>query len=313
MFTNYRYVYTLYKMGSFTKAAEALYISQPALSAAIGSLEKALGAPLFERTGRGVRLTRIGKSYIAAAEQIMDLENGLKAQISDVNSLESGSITVGGSNYLSSYVLPKIINRFSSQHPGVEVTLQEANSCTLLELLEKDQVDVILDNVDNTGAYQCYPLIREQILLCVSRENPVNAALTAFQILPEHIYDGSWKPENTPIVPLKAFQRERFILLKPGNDMYDRAVHIFAAANICPAVAFRVDQLNIAFALCASGMGCSLITDTFFRHARFRDDVVLYSLGSECHRSLCLAHKKNKYCTKAVEAFIEAAKTDLCT
>ena len=307
MFTNYRYAYTLYKMGSFTKAAEALYISQPALSTAIGNLEKELGAPLFERTGRGVRLTRIGEAYIAAAQQIIDLENDLKAQISDVNSLEAGSITVGGSNYISSYVLPKIINRFSSQHPGVEVTIREANSCTLLELLEKDQVDVILDNVDNTGAYQCNPLTRERILLCVPKDRPLNQALIPYQISPEQIYEGTWDPERIPTVPLDAFREERFVLLKQGNDMRSRAMHILAEANLTPTVAFQVDQLNIAFALSASGMGCCFITDTFFRHARFREDVVLYSLGADCHRSLCVARKRSRYCTKAMQAFMDAA------
>lgn len=311
MFTNYRYVYTLHKTGSFTKAAEVLYISQPALSTAIRNLEKKLGAPLFERTGRGVRLTGIGKAYISAAEQIIDLENDLLARVQEVNSLEVGTLTVGGSNYLSSYVLPKLINRFSSQHPGIEVSIQEANSCTLMELLEKDLVDVILDNVDNTGAYECYPLVREQILLCVPKDCPANKDLTAYQALPEQIYEGQIKLSAFPAVPLDAFRAERFILLKSGNDMHTRAMQLFAEAKLNPAVPFQVDQLNIAFALSASGMGISLIPDTFFRHARFRDDVVLYSLGADFHRTLCLAHKRSKYRTKAMLAFIEAAKESL--
>ena len=125
MFSKHNYVYAVYKEQSFTRAAQRLFISQPSLSVAIKNIENEVGAPLFERCGGRVVLTEIGKEYIAATEQIMSAENDFKRKINDIYALESGSISVGGTNYLSSYVLPSIVTRFSALHPNVSVNLVE--------------------------------------------------------------------------------------------------------------------------------------------------------------------------------------------
>ena len=137
MFSKYKYIYALYVEGSFTKAAQRLFISQPSLSAAVKSVEKEVGAPLFERRTNGVRLTEIGKEYIQAAEEMQSAENAFVSKLNDIYSLDVGSITVGSTNYISSYLLPKIITKFSSAHPKIDVTPVEANSQALAEMVKK--------------------------------------------------------------------------------------------------------------------------------------------------------------------------------
>lgn len=78
MFSKYEYVYQVYKEHNFTKAAEKLFISQPSLSAAIKKIEEKVGAELFERRGKGIELTEVGKEYIATTEQIIKAENEFK-------------------------------------------------------------------------------------------------------------------------------------------------------------------------------------------------------------------------------------------
>ena len=306
MFRKYEYVYMLYREGSFTRAAEKLFISQPSLSVAIQNVEKDLGAVLFERTGSGVTPTEAGLAYINAVQQVMQIEKDLRDKILDLNSLEAGHITVGGSNYLSSYVLPKVINAFSSRFPKVKVELVEANSHTLLELLRQDLVDVIVDNYDDSENI-AYPLLEEKILLCVPKQYSVNRSLEACRIQPDDIYSGAAMLDTVPCVPMEAFRNEKFILLKPENDMYRRARSVFEKNNMDPEVVFSVDQLNIAYALSASGNGLTFVTDTFFKYGRFRDDVYLYRPDSECSRKLCIAHRRNKYCSRAMREFIKTA------
>lgn len=308
MFTNYKYVHTLSRLGSFTKAAEALYISQPALSVAIRNTEKKVGAQLFERNGRGVRLTPAGRDYVEAAERILQMEQELAVKIHDLNGLESGSVTVGGSNYLSSYVLPKIINVYSARHPRVEVVLTEANSGHLAQLLEREQVDLVVDNLADNESWESHRLAREKILLCVPKDRAVNRELLSRQIRPEDIFHNRVDWSQVAEAPLAAFAGEPFVLLKPGNDMHDRAMGLFGQAQIRPEVRFYVDQLNIAYALAESGVGATFLTDTFFRHARFREDVVLYDVSRDCYRTLCIAHKRRRYCSRAMEEFIRVAK-----
>jgi len=308
MFRNYRYVYTLYEAGSFTKAADKLMISQPSLSAAVKKLEKEIGADLFERRGSGVHLTEVGRAYITAAEKIIRAENQFKREVYDIRELEAGQLNLGGSNYLCSYVLPKIINRFTELHPKVDISLTEASSRNLVGLLEREQVDIVVDNIAPSERFVSYPLLKEEILLCVPRENPVNRGLESFRITPEQIYAESIDLEAVEPVSMAAFENEKFILLKPGNDMHHRAMGLFEMHHMEPKVAFYVDQLNISYALTDSGVGLSFVTDTFFKYARFRESVVIYKVDQHSSRTLSCVHLRHKYCAKAMKEFIKVAK-----
>ena len=113
--------------------------------------------------------------------------------------------------------------------------------------------------------------------------------------------------DAVPCVPMEIFRNEKFILLKPENDMYRRARSVFEKNNMDPEVVFSVDQLNIAYALSSSGNGLTFVTDTFFKYGRFRDDVYLYRPGENCCRKLYIAYRRNKYCTRAMREFIKTA------
>lgn len=310
MFSKYNYVYEIYKQGSFTSAAEKLFISQPSLSAAIKNIEKKLGAELFERTGKGVNLTEVGKEYIIAAEKIMNTEKDFANKVNDIFNLDVGHIRVGGTNYMSSYILPKVINRFTQLYPRIDVTLTEGNSRNLCNMIKNEQIDIIIDSFDdNIEEYQGYSLFNERILLCVPEDREINDRLKEFHIQPDDIYNSNVDLNRIPFVPVDVFKDEKFILLKSGNDMYNRAVSILNKSNISPDVAFRVDQLNISYALVASGMGVCFATDTFFKYGKFRNNVLLYNVSEDhCNRTLYIAHKKNKYCSRAMSEFIKVAK-----
>ncbi len=310
MFEKYKYVLAVYENKSFTKASQTLFISQPSLSVAIKNIENEIGSPLFERSGGGVVPTEIGWEYVRIAERIRLAETEFERRIEDIYNLESGHLTVGGTNYLSSYLLPRIINHFSSQHPKIEVSLVEAHSTDLLTMLEKEEIDVIVDSFDDSIDYlHSYPLASERILLCVPASNPINERLREFSVSVEEIHSEDFSKRMLPYVPITEFKDERFILLKTGNDMYKRAMTIFREADLTPAVLFRVDQLNIAYALAESGMGLCFVTDTFFKHGIAHSDVCLYNVsGEECKRTLHVAYKKGKYCTRAMAEFINSAK-----
>ncbi len=310
MFEKLDYVYAVYKEGSFTKAAEKLFISQPSLSAAIKTVESRVGAPLFERSAGGVHLTEIGREYVDSAERIMRLRDEFANKIHDIYGLETGKLTVGGTNYLSSYILPKIITRFSERYPKIEVTLTEANSLTLGEMVENEELDIVIDSFDETfDEYESYPLVNEDILLCVPKDRQINQGLCDYAIDFEALYRGDPGALQVPSVPIAHFREENFILLKQGNDMYYRAVRFFEEAGISPKVSFSVDQLNISYALAQLGMGVSFATDTLVRYGSFEDKITLYKVSREhSDRTLYVAHKKNKYCTAAMAKFIEVAQ-----
>ncbi len=308
MFKKLDYVYAVYHEGSFTRAAEKLYISQPSLSAAIKNLESEIGAPLFDRGAGGVELTEVGRIYIDCAERMMKIREEFVSRLNDINTLEVGQITVGGTNYLSSYILPRIINRFSSMYPGIDVTLTEANSRALGEMVAREEIDLVIDSFDDTfDAYDALRLMHEEILLCVPRDCAVNRSLQEYAI-PARLLEPGSDLSTVPSVPLALFHDENFILLKAGNDMHNRATAFLGAAGITPRVSFYVDQMNTSYALAEQGMGICFATDTLFRFRGVSDKIVLYKVsGEHSGRTLYVAHKKNRYCTRAMTKFIETA------
>ena len=105
-----KYIYQVYTDGSFSRAAEHLYLTQPALSIAVQKVEESIGMPLFDRSRRPLQLTAAGEIYIGTIKKIMGLEQDLDRQIQDIQNLAAGEIRLGGSHYLNAYILPGVLS-----------------------------------------------------------------------------------------------------------------------------------------------------------------------------------------------------------
>ena len=125
METRLKYVYEVYLAGSFTKAAQKLYISQPSLSAMVKKAEADLGSTIFERTCSPLELTEEGQAYIEFIQQGMKNEDILNEKLSDIRNLSKGRIRVGGSNYVLSSIMPEILKHILFQYPGIQIELVE--------------------------------------------------------------------------------------------------------------------------------------------------------------------------------------------
>ena len=103
------YIYEVYKEKSFSQAAKNLYLSQPALSATVKKVEKELGVTIFDRSTSPIVLTEEGKVYIESIEKIRAVEEEMNNKLLDMSELKSGKIRVSGENFVSSFIMPKII------------------------------------------------------------------------------------------------------------------------------------------------------------------------------------------------------------
>ena len=309
MFKKARYVLSVYREGSFTKAAKKLYISQPCLSTAIKQLEGELGAPLFERASSSVKPTELGLEYIRTAERIIELEDAFASRINDLNTLATGVLRVGGSNYGSSYVLPQLIASFSKLYQNVTVSLTETNSSELLSMLNSGDIDIIADSFDSEpDGCILSPLSNERILLAVPSSFACNDNLRHLGATPNELFDSVKDCNSLPVVSIKHFKSEKFILLKNGNSMYEHAMKVFRQAGFTPEVSLFLDQLSTSYVLTSQGNGCCFVTDTFFKYHRFDNPVILYNVdGGE--RKLALAYKKSAVYSPAVLKFIELCKS----
>ena len=135
---------TLAKTQHFAKAADKLYISQPALSKRIRALEDELGVPLFDRMGNQTFLTIHGEAFRPFAENIVATCNSAKEYIRQIENMEHGVLNFGATNFIGVYMLPAVIARFHKKHPNITINMNINTSQTILEMLHKKPVRICI-------------------------------------------------------------------------------------------------------------------------------------------------------------------------
>lgn len=128
--------------GSFSAAAEQLYMSQPAVSQHMQDLEASLGAQLFQRGRRGVTLTPEGRVLLDYTERVLKLVAEAEAAITDVTKLESGRVAVGATPGVSTYLMPHWLHDFREQYPRIGVSLQTAITPEIVSLVLANQIEL---------------------------------------------------------------------------------------------------------------------------------------------------------------------------
>ena len=130
------------RLGSISRAAEALFITQPALTARIQALERALGAQLLHRGRIGSRLTEAGRAFLPhAGRSLAALERGRMA-VADVASGSGGRLTIGAAPAVSTYVLPAMLHRFRETHPAVQLSVRSGHSEEVLGMVLREEVEI---------------------------------------------------------------------------------------------------------------------------------------------------------------------------
>jgi len=127
---------------SYTRAAEALYLSQPAVAQQVKTLELMLGLQLFARQGRGIVLTPAGHEMLRHVERLLALLDETAPVVHDIQSLKRGSVTIGASISAGTYVVPPLLGSFHARYPRIHVTLLVAHRRTIEEDLLTHQIDL---------------------------------------------------------------------------------------------------------------------------------------------------------------------------
>lgn len=300
-----KYIYTIYKNASFSKAADKLFITQPALSIAVSKVEARIGMPLFDRTSKPLKLTPAGEYYIQKYYEIRNLENELEQQLNDLSSLQTGTLRIGGSHYFNSYVLPPVLVSFSKKYPNISLKLTEAGSDSLLERLYNQDIDLTFNCSEKPkDSFRRTPCFIDTLLLSVPKTWDIVKRLEDFAFSADDILKKKHQRFDVPTVSLSEFADIPFILLTPGNNLHDRCYAMFEAAGFNPVVKMQVSQLVTAWHLSAAGMGATFITD--FLISSQNQDVAVFKVRSPyVTRVFDLTMSDRHYVSKAMAAFSE--------
>ena len=308
MFKYSDYIYEVYKEKSFTKAAQNLFISQPALSATVKKLEDELNVQLFDRSTSPLTVTPEGEAYIKAIEEIMSIKKNYENYIMDTSNLNVGSISISGANFISSFVIPKIIVPFSKKHPMINIELLESNSKTLAQELINESTDLLIDYNHDEKSVVSYPLFDETILLCVPKHFSINSGLEQAALTSEDIQKDKHIPEDISKISANIFKNENFLMLKSGNSMNYHGLKICNEAGFNPEVSIYFDQLMTSYNMASFGLGVCFVTDTLVKVVSPNNNLLYYKIDSKyAKRTVYLLCKKKKYLNKVIKEFISTA------
>ncbi|HET9111116.1 MAG TPA: LysR family transcriptional regulator [Ktedonobacterales bacterium] len=227
------------RMEHFTRAAELLALSQSALSRAMARLEVELGAPLFERQGRRVRLTRYGRAFLVYAERALQAVEAGKREVADMVGPEHGVVAVAFLRTLGAQMLPDALRAFRDEHPEVRFRITQSHSSALLDLLMDGKVDLCLFSPpEDRPGMRWEPLLTEDLYVVVAADHPL---------------------ASRESVRLAELAEEPLVLLKPGYGMRRITDALCREAGFTPRVAFEGEDAESVTGLASAGLGVGFI------------------------------------------------------
>ena len=166
--------YTVANRLSFTKAANELNISQPAVTKHIKEIENQLNTKLFDRKGTTIQLTESGKILFIYAEKNRQLFRDLEFAISQLNKQEKGKLKIGASTTIAQYILPEILAKFNSYYKDINIELVTHNSEDISTLLKKGQIDLGIVEGESKSSYFDYQKFKQdEIVLVCKADHPL--------------------------------------------------------------------------------------------------------------------------------------------
>lgn len=273
---------------SFSRAAEAMEITQPAVSIQVQELEKFLGITLFHRRPRGLRITEAGDAVLAYSQQIFALSNQLVDTVQEMEDLQTGHLVLGASTTPGEYVLPLVVGRFRQVYPGIHVKLVIGNTRTIIQrILDQDMdLGMVGDHVDeHSNELEMVDFQDDEIVMVAA---------------PSHPAASMERPTVDQIVELGLILREE------GSATRMSAERRLRELGIVPKVAIELGSNEAVKQAATAGGGIGIISRLGIT-AELKAEMlmVLDVQGWECRRPLTLIQPKDRYLSPSQRAFRE--------
>ncbi len=227
--------------GTVSRAAEALFVSQPALTARIQGLERTLGGELFIRGRHGSRLTEAGTAFLPYVERALaTLQRGREA-VAEVTSGSGGRLTIGAAPAVSTYVLPSMLHRFQSDHPGVRLSVRSGHSEDVLEMVLREEVEVGLMRPIHHAEVISSLLYEDELVLVVHHGHPF---------------------ASSGRIRMERMASEYLILFDRTSSYHELTSAVFRQAGIAPRGYLEVDNIDAAKRMVEQRLGIALLPRT---------------------------------------------------
>ena len=274
------------KAQSFTRAAEALFLTQPGISKYIKELEEYYGVRLFERIGRRVLLTNAGEILYAKTETIFNIIGQVKIEIDELQGLNRGTLNIGASITIGIYILPDVLGRFRTMHPKIDVRLEIA--------LNRQIADMLLDNSIDFGFLGAHvhdhrlvttPFFEDELVLIVPGNH-------------------EWAKRDK--VAPNDLMGSPFIFSGRGSGTREVIEERLDRLGIVLKNTMEFGHTEAVKKAVEAGLGISIVSKaTVSREERLGVVKALHISGIDLKRTFYFAHRKERYLTSLDKAFLQ--------
>lgn len=227
--------------GSFRRAADALYLSQPSISARVQTLEDEVGVALFHRTARGVRLTDMGRTFLPFAQRSMDTLRRGREVLESVRQTSSGILNMATARVIGTYVLPETLHRFHQLYPDANLHIKVGGSSDVLQMVVDEEVQLGLARFMQHPDVDALHLYDEEVVLVVHPDHPFArtgaAAMAQVAQEPLIVYDPG----------------------DPGSSYFQFINRVCREAGVTPKVEMNLDSVEAAKNMVQLGLGISFL------------------------------------------------------
>ena len=236
-----RYFCAVADTSSFSRAALQTNVSQPSLSQQIIKLEDELGARLFDRLGRSVQLTDLGKAFLPRARSVLRELEAAKGDVDERKGSVGGPICIGVIPTVAPYFLPAQLTSFTRQFPQARLSVVEEITPVLLERLRASVVDIAILALPIRGhEFETFPLLTERLFAAIPKDHKLARRST---------------------LSLKDLRAEPFLLLRDGHCFRDTAVAACDRARVNPQIIFESGQFSSILSMVSTSMGVSIVPE----------------------------------------------------
>lgn len=275
----YRALLKVVEVGSYTRAAEILGYTQPALSQMIAALEKEIGITLLYRSRYGVRLTPEGERLLPAIRQTVQQYEALRRKEEEIKGLDTGLVRIGTVSSISCHWLPGIIRKFWAQYPNVQLVLHQGDYTSICDWVQTGTVDFGFVN----------PAAAKGLETRMLRTDPFAAVLPMAHPLAQK-----------PAVSLRELAAEPYLFLEEG--CYSEPLEAFRKAGLTPNVRLTMHDDYSILSMVEQGLGYSLLAELVLQKTAY--EVAVRPVAEPIVRTMALVMKDRRGLSAAARTFV---------
>ena len=279
------------RLGSFTRAAEELYLAQPTVSMQLKKLADTVGMPLFVQTGIRIQLTDTGREVYAACQEVFRAMADLEMKVADLKGVKRGRLRLAVITS-AKYLAPHLLGHFARLHPGIDFSLKVTNRERLLERIDNHEDDLYILGQPPSGLeVEAHPLVPNPLVVMASRDHPL---------------------AGVPNIPPKRLLEEPFVLRESGSGTRDALFRLLEEHGLqAPVVRIELSSNESIKQAIVAGLGITVLSlHSLALEGTNGPIAVLDVRGFPIQRHWYLAHPKGRKPSVVAQTFLDFVRQE---